>query len=78
VRLGLVLGLLVIGSGFIAANGFRWKRQRHDLADHLEQKDLASRRHHFGGAADVELIRGPNGQEPTLPHPADRDGDDRR
>lgn len=77
VHLGLVVGLVVIVSGFIAARGFRWKRQRDALADHLEQKDLASRRHHFRGAADVELIRGPADQGPALPQTADPDGDDR-
>jgi hypothetical protein len=65
---------VVVLAGFIAARGFRWKRQRDALADHLEQKDLASRRHHFRGAADVELITGPADQEQVLPSAIDPDG----
>lgn len=75
-HLGVVLGLVVILSGFIAARGFRWKRQREALADHLEQKDLASRRHHFRGAADVELIRGPTDLGQALPQAGEPDGSD--
>jgi hypothetical protein len=77
VHLGLVIGLVVICSGFIAHRGFAWKRQRDAFTDHLEQKDLASRRHHFRGAVDVELISGPPDQEQALPPAVDPDGRDR-
>jgi hypothetical protein len=75
VDLGVVVGLAVVLSGFIAARGFRWKRQGDALADHLEQKDLASRRHHFRGLSEVELITGPADQ--GLPPAVDPDGRDR-
>ena len=77
VHLGVALGLVVIFSGFIAARGFRWRRQRDALADHLEQKDLASRRHHFRGATDVELIASPPDQGQVLPPAVDPDGRER-
>ena len=72
------LGLAVVTQpGFIAARAFRWKRERDRLAAQLEQKDLASRRHHFRGAADVELVTGPTDQGPLLPPAVDPDGRDR-
>jgi hypothetical protein len=67
VHLGIVLAVAVIVSGLAAQRGFRWKRQQDAFQRHLEEKDLASRRHHFRGALDVELEQSPPYDGPPLP-----------
>jgi hypothetical protein len=66
VHLGIVIAVVVIVSGWAAQRGFRWKRQKDAFARHLEERDLATRRHHFRGALDVELEPGPMSGEPPV------------
>jgi hypothetical protein len=67
VHLGVVLALFVVFGGLAAARGFRWKRQRRADDERPVQKDLASRRHHFRGSLDVELVQHPKDDDPPGP-----------
>jgi hypothetical protein len=67
VDLGLVLALFVLFGGFVTARGFRWKRQRLADEERLIRRDQDSRRHHFRGNLDVELIQSPKNDDPPMP-----------
>jgi len=51
----IALAVAVACAAFAVQRGLRFKRLRQADDRRLEQKDLARRRHHFRGAADVEL-----------------------
>lgn len=55
----IVLGLLVVFGGFGAARAFRWRRNEQRMEERRQAKDELRRRHHFRGALDFELEKGP-------------------
>ena len=60
---GMVGGVVAISGGFVAANIFRFRRDRDRADRRLEMKDEESRRGHFRGREDVELNAVPSSRD---------------
>jgi hypothetical protein len=58
--IGAIVSLFVLFAGFFVARAFRWRRYNRDSERRRELRDLGSRRHHFRGSLDVELVKGPD------------------